>query len=273
MKKVISFASDFGLEDGSVGICKGVISRIDPELNVIDLSHDIPPQNLKYASLLLMRAIQYIPQGVLLAVIDPGVGTDRKAIGIETDWGVMIGPDNGLLNLACATVGGAKRAFELSNENWIIPHKGDTFHGRDKFSPFAAAYASGQLNIEDFGEELELENLTQYFLPLTETEDNTIKGEIIWIDHFGNSQTNISPEDLESLKINIEDVVAVNIEGQSFETTWCKNFQTPYKGPVGLFTDSWGMLSVFIKQGNAAQSASLSEGQKIEITKVSKIKL
>ena len=114
MKKVISFASDFGLEDGSVGICKGVISRIDPELQIIDLSHDIPPQNLKYASLLLMRAIQYIPQGVLLAVIDPGVGTDRKAIGVETDWGVMIGPDNGLLNLACATVGGAKRAFELA---------------------------------------------------------------------------------------------------------------------------------------------------------------
>ena len=102
MKKVISFASDFGLEDGSVGICKGVISRIDPELQIIDMSHDIPPQNLKYASLLLMRAIQYIPQGVLLAVIDPGVGTDRKAIGVETDWGVMIGPDNGLLNLATA---------------------------------------------------------------------------------------------------------------------------------------------------------------------------
>ena len=273
MKKVISFASDFGLEDGSVGICKGVISRIDPELQVIDLSHDIPPQNLKYASLLLMRAIQYVPQGVLLAVIDPGVGTDRKAIGVETDWGVMIGPDNGLLNLACATVGGAKRAFELSNENWVIPHKGDTFHGRDKFSPFAAAYASGQLKIEDFGEELDLENLTQYFLPLTETEGKTVKGEIIWIDHFGNSQTNISPEELEKLKINVGDNVSLQIDGQRFETTWCSNFQTPYKGPVGLFTDSWGMVSVFIKQGNAAKTAGFNEGQKLEVSKISKIKL
>ena len=85
-KKIISFASDFGLQDGSVGVVKGVISRIDEELLVNDISHQIPPQNIKYGSLLLMRAIQYIPHGVLLAVVDPGVGTDRKAIAITTDW-------------------------------------------------------------------------------------------------------------------------------------------------------------------------------------------
>ena len=101
MSKIISFASDFGLNDGSVGVVKGVISRIDDSLKVNDISHGIPPQDIKYGSLLLMRAIQYIPQGVLLAVVDPGVGTDRNAIAITTDWGVMIGPDNGLLNLAC----------------------------------------------------------------------------------------------------------------------------------------------------------------------------
>ena len=122
MKHIISFASDFGLTDGSVGVVRGVINRVDEDLKINDISHQIPPQNIKYGSLLLMRAIQYIPQGVLLAVVDPGVGTDRKAIAITTDWGVMIGPDNGLLNLACATVGGAKQAFALENENWIIPH-------------------------------------------------------------------------------------------------------------------------------------------------------
>ena len=116
-----------------------------------------------------MRAIQYIPQGVLLAVVDPGVGSDRKPIAIKTDWGVMIGPDNGLLNLACATVGGAKQAFELENENWIIPHEGNTFHARDIFSPFAAAYASGQLELEDFGQELNLEDLKQYLIPVSYT--------------------------------------------------------------------------------------------------------
>ena len=111
MKKIISFASDFGSSDGSVGVVKGVINRIDSELKINDISHGIPAQNIKYGSLLLMRAIQYIPQGVLLAVVDPGVGTERKPVAIETDWGVMIGPDNGLLNLACATVGGSKKSL------------------------------------------------------------------------------------------------------------------------------------------------------------------
>ena len=133
MSKIISFASDFGLEDGSVGIVKGVINRVDPDIKINDISHGIPPQNIKQGSLLLMRAIQYIPQGVLLAVVDPGVGTDRKPIALDTEWGVMIGPDNGLLNLACATVGGAQRGFLLENEDWIIPSEGNTFHGRDIF--------------------------------------------------------------------------------------------------------------------------------------------
>ena len=110
MKKIISFASDFGLSDGSVGVVKGVINRIDSELKINDISHGIPAQNIKYGSLLLMRAIQYIPQGVLLAVVDPGVGTERKPVAIETDWGVMIGPDNGLLNLAGHRSVGGMRA-------------------------------------------------------------------------------------------------------------------------------------------------------------------
>ena len=196
MSKIISFASDFGLEDGSVGIVKGVINRIDPDLRINDISHGIPAQNIKQGSLLLMRAIQYIPQGVLLAVVDPGVGTERKPIALDTEWGVMIGPDNGLLNLACATVGGAQRGYLLENEDWIIPSEGNTFHARDLFSPFAAGYASGQLSIEDFGSELDLSNLNQYLIPLTEATDSEIKGEILWVDHYGNCQTNVSPEEL-----------------------------------------------------------------------------
>ena len=99
MSKIISFASDFGLDDGSVGIVKGVINRIDPEIKINDISHGIPPQNIKQGSLLLMRAVQYIPQGVLLAVVDPGVGTERKPIALDTEWGVMIGPDLSLIHI------------------------------------------------------------------------------------------------------------------------------------------------------------------------------
>jgi len=245
MKNIISFASDFGISDGSVGVVKGVINRIDPELKINDISHDIPPQNIKYGSLLLMRAIQYIPPGVLLAVVDPGVGTERKPVAIETDWGVMVGPDNGLLNLACATVGGAKRAYLLENENWIIPSDGNTFHARDVFSPFAAGIASGQLDIIDCGEEVDLMNLQQYLIPLTEKKDDEVKGEVLWVDHYGNCQTNISPDELTDLGKSIGDVLSVIIQNQEIKMTWSETYQSDGVNQVGLITDSWGMISIF----------------------------
>ena len=264
MKKIISFASDFGLEDGSVGVVKGVINRIDEDLKVIDISHGIPPQNIKYGSLLLMRAIQYIPQGVLLAVVDPGVGSERKPIAIKTDWGVMIGPDNGLLNLACATVGGAKQAFELENENWIIPHEGNTFHARDIFSPFAAAYASGQLELEDFGQELNLEDLKQYLIPLTDISDKEIKGEILYVDNFGNCQTNISPEELKEKNFQIGDSLSLTVENQELTSKWCNNYENN-AGGVGIVTDSWGMISIFLSNGDASKLLNCKDGSKVTI--------
>ena len=265
-KKIISFASDFGLSDGSVGVVKGVINRIDEKIVINDISHGIPPQDIRYGSLLLMRAIQYIPQGVLLGVVDPGVGTERKSIGIETEWGVMIGPDNGLLNLACATVGGAQRAFLLENTDWIIPAEGSTFHARDIFSPFAAGYASGQLALEEFGPEVDLGDLKQYLIPLTEVTEKVIKGEILWVDHYGNCQTNISPEELSGLNLSIGDVVNVTIGNRAFKTTWCKSYQSEYLDNVGLLTDSWGMISLFRTNGNAAEILECEDSSKVSFS-------
>ena len=265
-KKIISFASDFGLEDGSVGIVKGVINRVDPELTINDISHGIPPQDIRNGSLLLMRAIQYIPQGVLLGVVDPGVGTERKPIGIETEWGVMIGPDNGLLNLACATVGGAQRAFLLENTDWIIPAEGNTFHARDIFSPFAAGYASGQLPLEEFGPEVDLGDLKQYLIPLTEVTEKVINGEILWVDHYGNCQTNISPEELSGLNLSVGDVVNVTIGNRVFKTTWCNSYQSEYLDNVGLLTDSWGMISLFRTNGNASEVLECEDSSKVSFS-------
>ena len=265
MSKVISFASDFGLNDGSVGVVKGVIGRIDSSIIVNDISHGIPPQDIKYGSLLLMRAIQYIPPGILLAVVDPGVGTDRKAIAITTDWGVMIGPDNGLLNLACATVGGAKQAFELENENWIIPHEGNTFHARDIFAPFAAGYASGQLKLEDFGTELNLEDLNQYLIPLTDITDEEIKGEILYIYEFGNCQTNISPQELKDKNYKIGDTISLKIDNQELTVKWCDNYKNEKIGAIGIVIDSWGMVSLFLSNGNAQKLLNCKNNSKVTV--------
>ena len=267
MKNIISFASDFGISDGSVGVVKGVINRIDPDLKINDISHDIPPQNIKYGSLLLMREIQYIPPGVLLAVVDPGVGTERKPVAIQTEWGIMVGPDNGLLNLACATVGGAQKAHLLENEDWIIPSEGNTFHARDIFSPFAAGLASSQLSIEECGEEVDLMNLQQYLIPLTEKKENEVKGEVMWIDHYGNCQTNISPEELSDLDKNIGDVISLNINNQEIKTTWVSNYQEEGVNQLGIVTDSWGMISIFSKNKNAGEILDIQDGEKVTIKK------
>ena len=259
-KKVISFASDFGLGDGSVGIVKGVINRIDSEIKIIDISHGIKPQDIRGGSLLLMRAIQYIPEGVLLAVVDPGVGTDRKALALETEWGYMIGPDNGLLNLAAATVGGVTRGFELTNKDWIIPSDGSTFEGRDKFGPFAAALATSSLKIEEVGNEVDIDLLNNLLVPLTEIKEETVKGEVIWNDHYGNSQTNITPSELEALGIKFGSPINLKIGENHHSVQWYSNFQELELGILGLITDSWGMIAIAIQNGNAASSSSTHEG-------------
>ena len=265
-KKIISFASDFGLSDGSVGIVKGVISRIDSDIKVIDISHDIEPHNVGSGSLLLMRAIQYLPNGVLLAVVDPGVGTDRKAIALETEWGYMVGPDNGLLNLAAATVGGVTRAFELTNKEWIIPSGGSTFEARDKFAPFAAGLAANTLPIEKVGPETDVELLQNLLIPLTEKKGSTIEGEAIWNDHYGNSQTNIDPSDLHEVGINHDTLINLKIEDTSHQVKWSRNYQEIDEGKIGLVTDSWGMIAICMKNSSASSSAGISEGTKIHIS-------
>lgn len=264
-KKIISFATDFGLSDGSVGVVKGVINRIDPELKVLDISHNINPQDIRGGSLLLMRAIQYLPKGVLLGVVDPGVGTDRKAIVLETEWGYMVGPDNGLLNLAAATVGGAIRAFELTNENWIIPSEGSTFEARDKFAPFAAALASGQIKIEEVGSKLELELLSNMLIPLTEVKDGVVKGLVLWNDHFGNSQTNITPSELNDIGVEKSEAVDLKIGDSSIVANWFNTYQELEENTPGIVTDSWGMISIVINNKSALDNLNTTEGTKIEI--------
>ena len=207
-----------------------------------------------------MRAIQYIPEGVLLAVVDPGVGTDRKALALETEWGYMIGPDNGLLNLAAATVGGVTRGFELTNKDWIIPSDGSTFEGRDKFGPFAAALATSSLKIEEVGNEVDIDLLNNLLVPLTEIKEETVKGEVIWNDHYGNSQTNITPSELEALGIKFGSPINLKIGENHHSVQWYSNFQELELGILGLITDSWGMIAIAIQNGNAASSSSTHEG-------------
>src|SRR5688572_10992104 len=135
----VSFLSDYGTQDEFVGVVKSVIRSLAPGAVVIDLTHEIPPHDLRSAGLALVRSAQYLAPGVILAVVDPGVGTERRAVAVEVGDGMstLVGPDNGLLAPAVAMVGGATRAFVLDNDEYHLPAPGPTFAGRDVFAPAA----------------------------------------------------------------------------------------------------------------------------------------
>ncbi|MEA2024540.1 MAG: SAM-dependent chlorinase/fluorinase [Actinomycetota bacterium] len=252
MSLPISFLSDFGRTDEFVGVVHGVIARIAPGSRVIDVGHDFPRGDVQSAALALMRSIQYLPEGVALAVVDPGVGTDRRAIAARTPWGFFIGPDNGLLAPAVAMVGGADAIVSIEDPRFRLPAEGETFHGRDVFGPAAAVLASGEAEFDDLGPAADPGSVTPLMIPLAEPDGSGgVLGEVLWIDHFGNAQTNITPADLESLRIERGDEVSMVISGIDRPMPWAEAYGDVAHGAGLLHVDSYGQIAIAVRDGRA----------------------
>src|SRR5258705_3749074 len=193
----VSFLSDYGLADEFVGVVKGVIRTIAPHVTVIDLTHEIPPHDVQAGAPTLLRSVQYVPPGIVLAVVEPGVGTARRAVAVEVGKGsgVLIGPDNGLLAPAVAMSGGAARAVELTEPAYQLPSPGATFAGRDVFAPAAAHLCAG-VELADLGPEIDPITLLPGTLPLTRVEGDAVVGQVLWVDRYGNAQLNVDPEEI-----------------------------------------------------------------------------
>jgi S-adenosylmethionine hydrolase len=275
----ISFLSDFGRADEFVGVVHGVIARIAPEVRVIDIGHDFPRGDVRAGALALVRSVQYVPEGVALAVVDPGVGTERRAICARTEWGYFVGPDNGLLAPAVAMVGGADLIVAIENPELRLPAEGATFHGRDVFGPAAAVIASGQASIEDLGPPVSVDTVTPLLMPLVEHRNGAVVGEVLWIDHFGNAQTNIAPDDLTLLGLNRGDDVVLRIGAAEHRLTWVTAYGEVLSGEGLLHIDSYGQIAVAVREGRADESFPLaanvsvsmyrpSGGNRIEIQSV-----
>lgn len=265
MSKPISFLSDFGYQDEFVGVVHGVLAKLAPSSRVIDIGHGFPGGNVKSAALALTRAIQYLPEGVCLAVVDPGVGSDRKALAAETSWGTFIGPDNGLLSPAVAMVGGATKVVSIENSEAMIPSPGQTFHGRDVFAPAAALIASGEAAIDELGPKLSGEEIVPLLLPLTETSGSMISGEAWWVDTFGNVQTNIGPEDVTVLGINPGDTVTVKVGSTLHSIPWVSSYADVARGEPLIHVDSVGLLAVAVRGGRADEELNLAEGVAVSL--------
>jgi S-adenosyl-L-methionine hydrolase (adenosine-forming) len=253
----VSFLSDYGRDDEFVGVVHGVIAKLAPEVRVIDITHGVPAGDVRSGALALVRAIQYLPEGVALAVVDPGVGTARRAIAAETGWGHFVGPDNGLLTPAVAIVEGAHRVVSIENPELVIPASGSTFEGRDRFAPAAALLASGDAGLDDLGPEIDPGSLTPLLLPLPEREGGVVRGEAWWVDTFGNVQTNVSPEDLTEIGLGPGAMVTVRFHGAEHEVLWVSAYADVDPGVELLHVDSYGLVALAVRGGRADRELGL----------------
>lgn len=264
----VSFLSDFGHADEFVGVVHGVILRVHPGLTVVDVSHEVPRGDVRAGALMLLRAVQYLPPGVCIAVVDPGVGGSRRPVAAETAWGHFIGPDNGLLAPAVAMVGGATRIVSLESEEFRLPRDGVTFDGRDVFAPAAAVLASGEATLDDLGPDVDPDSLTPLLLPLVEHRGAVVDGEVWWIDTFGNAQTNVSPDDLALVGVRPGDTVAVRIGGSRHELPWRDGYGED-EGAGLVHVDSYGMMAIAVSGGRADDVYGISSGLSVGFSGVS----
>jgi S-adenosylmethionine hydrolase len=263
----ISFLSDYGLRDEFVGIVKGVIADIAPHARVIDLTHEIPPFDVRAGSLALARCIAYVPTGIVLAVVDPGVGTARRgvAVSVGDGRGILIGPDNGLLSMGTALAGGADSAVVLNNPKYQLEAPGATFAGRDIFAPAAAHLCNG-VALSELGDAVDPNVLLPGVVPLSRSEGDDIIAEVTWIDRYGNCQLNVGPDDVASLGERVSlTLTSPTGERSTRAASVARNF-AEIGGGIGLVVDSFGMLAVSIDRGSAAEELSIAVGDAVRLS-------
>jgi hypothetical protein len=263
----ISFLSDYGSDDEFAGIVKAVIADLAPHARVIDLSHGIAPFDVLAGSLALARCIPYVPAGVVLAVVDPGVGTSRRAVAVEVAGGdgVLVGPDNGLLAPAVALAGGAERAVELTNAALHLQAPGATFAGRDVFAPAAAHLCNGA-DLAELGEIIDPGLLFPGVIPLPREEGGELIAEVLWVDRYGNCQLNVSPDDLASLaatdRVRLTLVDALGHE-RVRSAAVVGAFGDLGTAELGVVVDSFGLLAICLDRASAAVELGLAPGDRV----------
>jgi len=268
--ETVSFLSDYGTADEFVGVVHSVIRDIAPHARVIDLTHGIAPFDVRSGSLALARTIGYVASGVVLAVVDPGVATARRAIAIEVadGEGVLVGPDNGLLAPAVAMAGGSGRAVELNSSEHQLIAPGATFAGRDIFAPAAAHLCNG-VDMAELGNAVDPDMLMPGIVPLPQSDDTKVIAQVLWVDRYGNAQLNVGPDDLAS---TFSDRIEIRIDsptdptgGTTRSAVRAASFAELAAGAIGLVLDSAGLLAVAMDQRSAANELGLDVGEQVTL--------
>ena len=262
---IVTFLTDFGLDDDFVGTCHGVIAGIAPDVRVIDITHGIKPGRVLQGALMLANTLAYMPVGVHLAVVDPGVGGQRRPLALEDASGrLYVGPDNGLLLPAAERYGGVVAAHELANPAYALEHVSRTFHGRDLFSPAAAHLALG-VPLGELGPPIDVDALVHLELPQPEHGDDGIRATVLGIDRFGNAALNLTRDDFEQAGIVPGTTVEVDAAGNRYFAVAARTFADAREGDLILYEDSYRNVAIAVSRGSAAALLGLDEGSELRL--------
>ena len=264
----VTLLSDLGLADGFVGVVHSVIRQMAPGTGIVDLTHGIAPFDVRAGSLVLARSVQFLCPGVIIGLVDPSVGTAQRAIALEVAGGaaVLMGPDNGLLAPAAGMIGGAERAVVLDNPEFHLPTSATTFPGRDLFAPVAAHLCNGT-PFAELGTEIDPVALMPGLVPLTRLETDgdgveVLTGEVLWVDHFGNVQLNVDPDELDGWGDRLQLRVAETVRTARRITA----FGELTTGELGLLVDADGLIAVVADRHPAAEELRLATGDEVALS-------
>jgi S-adenosylmethionine hydrolase len=265
----VSMLTDWGLRDPYAAICHGVVLNIIPEALIVDITHEIDKYNIRHGALMLWCALPYLPIGAHMAVVDPGVGTRRRPVAIETARGdLLVGPDNGLLIPGAERLGGITRVHVIDNIQYRLPILTSTFHGRDLFAPAAAHLALG-VPLEAIGPEIDVSDLVQIDWPPVVVRYGELETTVIYIDDFGNMKLTGVTADLldalEGLEHGEQLEVRFSDRRKAISMPWAPTFGDVVPGSYLLYEDSYGRLCVAQNQGNASESLSIAEGTQVTV--------
>jgi S-adenosyl-L-methionine hydrolase (adenosine-forming) len=260
----ITFLSDYGYQDEFAGLCRAVIARIVPEATVIDLTHGIAPHSIQGGATVLANALPFTPPGVHLAIVDPGVGSPRRALAVRValEERLLVGPDNGLLWPAIERLGGAVEAVDVSLSSFRLDPVSATFHGRDVFAPVAAQLAAGA-GLPEAGERIAPGSLVE--LPLAEPSiaGDRVVAHVVSVDRYGNVALDLAGRDLPRTGLELGGPLTVEIAGRSHPAVFTLTFADADSGELILYADSYGALALALNRGSAAERLKLAPGDEI----------
>ena len=262
---IVTLLTDYGPHDEFVGVCHGVVRRILPDAQIIDVTHGVGRHDVRHGAISLRNALPYLPVGVHVAVVDPQVGTERRAVAVRCDDGrLLIGPDNGVLSLAWEGAGGAVEAIDVSRSSHRLEPASATFHGRDVFVPVAANLAAGS-EFRDAGEPLAVEELVALELPDPIVADGGATAHALLVDGYGNVSLDLRHEHMLALGLAVGERVEVAGPRLSAEAVVVQTFADVAPGEMLLYEDAWGAVAVAVNRGDAAKALGAQRDSEVRL--------